>query len=558
MLPLLMATNAYAQRAPDAGSLLNQQRRGDMAPGSTTPRGEEVLDLPMPDSAAEGTGVQVTVRAIRFGGDRDLASAEKLALLVEPVIGRTLDHAGFQKLADNITRYLRGRGYAVASAYLPRQDVTAGNIEIAILAGRLDDGPDAITVEGHTRLRRNRITGPIASAVRSGRPLRAADLERGLLIVNDLPGMAVRSTLAPGSRPGTTRLIVHAKQDALLSSDLTTDNYGNASTGMIRAGAGLRLVDPLGVGDQVVMGVSLASGSTLLNAGYAVPIGTSPIRLQVAASYLEYDVRQPALRVLALDGSARSNNIGINAPLLRSRGSNLSLALGYERLALEDRALGTIISNRRLDNLSVALSGNRIDAIGGGGLNEAALTLTFGRVDLDRDAQQRLIDQLTARTAGNYAKLSGRVSRLQTLDGNRRWTFLAGVSGQAAGRNLDSSARFLLGGPGGVRAYGVGQGIGDEGVLTTLELRRAIEWGNVQLQGLAFLDGGRIWTNARPWRTGSNTTAFHATGFGLDLRGPNWAIRTAIARRIGRPDVTASGIEPIPDWRGWLQTVVRF
>jgi hemolysin activation/secretion protein len=51
------------------------------------------------------------------------------------------------------------------------------------------------------------------------------------------------------------------------------------------------------------------------------------------------------------------------------------------------------------------------------------------------------------------------------------FTLYASFSGQRASKNLDSSEEFFLGGPNGVRAYPQGEGAGDEGWLSRLELR---------------------------------------------------------------------------------------
>ena len=98
-------------------------------PGSTQP--PSVFELPSGTNASPaGSGLQVQLKAIRFSGDTELAEAENLQALIKPVLGKTLDHAGIQQLVDSLTRYLRGRGYVLARAYLPRQDLTEGELEI--------------------------------------------------------------------------------------------------------------------------------------------------------------------------------------------------------------------------------------------------------------------------------------------------------------------------------------------------------------------------------------------------------------------------------------------
>ena len=102
----------FAQSLPDAGQLLNEHQQSQpSAPQSTEP--PPAFELPT-DAVREGqSGLRVTLRSIRFSGDTELAEAEDLQRLVNPMVGKTLDHAGLQQLTDSLTRYLRGRGYVL-------------------------------------------------------------------------------------------------------------------------------------------------------------------------------------------------------------------------------------------------------------------------------------------------------------------------------------------------------------------------------------------------------------------------------------------------------------
>ncbi|MDP1026490.1 ShlB/FhaC/HecB family hemolysin secretion/activation protein [Sphingomonas sp. KR1UV-12] len=560
---LFAAASAAAQSVPNAGSLLNEQRSTATTP-RPVPEAAPVIAVPETRTAVPAGEVSVTIRAITFSGDTALADSEALVERTREAIGRTLDHPGLQALADGVTRYLRARGYALAYAYLPRQDVTEGSVTIAIVGGRLA-GADAVTVVGRTRIDQHRLTAPIVRATRRDAPLRTAELERAMLLVNDLPGITARATLEPGSRTGTSRLVLQAEEAPLIGSELSIDNYGSPSTGMLRTGAGLRLNDPLRIGDEAALGARFTSGSTLVNGLYALPLSASGLRLTLGGNYLDYRVDQPRFRSLSLAGSATAASAQLGYPVVRSRAGNLYATAGYEHLALKDRARGIGISNRRIDAVTLGLTGDGFDSFGRGGLSEAAVTLTVGGADLSRNRDQLLVDRLTARVDGTYLKATGRLSRTQTLDAADRWTLFAGLSGQMANRNLDSSQKFLSGGPSGVRAYSVGEGIGDEGVLGTLELRRLIPAPPLKatLQLLAFVDGARLWLNDQPWQGAArdNDRGLYAAGIGLNAAGEHWSIHTAVARRIGgdvRQDTLLVGPTDTSDWRGWFQAAVRF
>jgi len=566
---LLIALPTVAQVAPDAGRLLNEYQQAVPAtPGSTRP--PAILDLPSTTRAPSSSGLRVTLKGIRFSGDTVLADAEDLPRLVQPVVGQTLDHAGLQDLADMLTRYLRGRGYVVARAYLPRQDLTEGVLDIGIAGGRLESGAERIQIKGSTRSSSTRLNAIVASALPEGQVLRAADLERALLLLSDQPGVKARSALERGTQPGTSRLLIDTQATPLVSGEVSVDNYGNRSTGVTRANAQIRANDPLGIGDLLTLVINTSSGADLVGADYSVPLTASGARLHAGASALRYDVDQERFRELDLNGRARTFTLGVSYPLIRSRMQNLWLSADYQHKELQDRGLGQNLRDRQLDNLIVALSGNRFDALAGGGLTEASLALTLGRLDLDGNAADAAVDRAGAKSAGQFTKANVQLSRLQNLGDGSPWALYSGLSAQWASHNLDSAESFLLGGPAGIRAYPVGEASGDAGWLATLELRRMIELGvpGLKLQGLGFLDSGRIWLHEDPWAdsintlSGRNSYALHAFGLGSNLWFEGWSLRTALARTLGdNPGRTPQDRDSdgrASDWRGWVQAGYAF
>ena len=67
----------------------------------------------------------------------DAIQQDVLAALVESYCGREVDFNELQQAVNKLTAYLRGQGYAVATAFLPQQEITDGIIEVKIVLGRL-------------------------------------------------------------------------------------------------------------------------------------------------------------------------------------------------------------------------------------------------------------------------------------------------------------------------------------------------------------------------------------------------------------------------------------
>ncbi|HEX8661512.1 MAG TPA: ShlB/FhaC/HecB family hemolysin secretion/activation protein, partial [Brevundimonas sp.] len=207
--------------------------------------------------------------------------------------------------------------------------------------------------------------------------------------------------------------------------------------------------------------------------------------------------------------------------------------------------------------LTLGLSGDSRDGLGGGGRNSFSAGWAFGDLHLKSPAD-RAADALTARTEGGFSKLQISAARLQTVSGPL--SLYAAVRGQLAFGNLDSSEKTELGGAYGVRAYPEGEAYGDEGYLATLEARLMLNrWtgrlpGELQLFG--FADFGQVKFADDPWFAGSNSASRSGIGAGLSWAAPGGAlVRLSYARKLGDA-VATSG--PDKDGRFWFQTSKLF
>ena len=119
------------------------------------------------------------------------------------------------------------------------------------------------------------------------------------------------------------------------------------------------------------------------------------------------------------------------------------------------------------------------------------------------------------------------------------------MQGQYASKNLDSSQKFVLGGPNAVRAYDQGVGVGDEGLLGTAELRYSLpayRW-LTHPQVFAFFDGGSVRVNTDRFLPTQNHIELYGAGVGVNVDiAYGFALRGSVAwqrrfrlrrRRIG-------------------------
>jgi hemolysin activation/secretion protein len=183
------------------------------------------------------------------------------------------------------------------------------------------------------------------------------------------------------------------------------------------------------------------------------------------------------------------------------------------------------------------------------------LSWTSGQIKLlDANA---LASDSQAHTNGSFNKINLDLARLQALPvGANTLRLLGRLSAQYAGKNLDSSEDFGLGGANGVRAYPSGEGYGDEGWLIQMELRYSVG----AYAPYAFYDAGNIRTNAKPWEgSGVNQRTLAGTGLGLRYQRGNWSADAALSWRQegGKPQAdTVDQREKGP--QAWLSLGWRY
>ena len=533
---------ALAQSIPDAGQILQQQQRAQprlperlAAPERAAP----VAPLPEPI----GVGVQVTVQRVRFSGGEGMLGEAELQSQARELLGRTADMAQLQQFVGGITMLLKQRGWTLARAYLPPQDLTEGTLHVVIQRGRLegDRSGSGFDIKGENlRLDTARIRATVARAIFADDSdlFDNLRLERGLLLLNELPGISARSTLEKGAEPDTTRLGLQVSEGPRYSGSLQADNQGSRYTGPDRVTLQAYANNPTRVGDKLSLTATMTPLLRLASLGYATPLGNEGLSANLGLTLLGYRLGEE-LTANQSEGVADTLSLNLSYALERSRNRNLRLQVSAEHKILRDEALGSVVKDRRIDSVGLNVNADHLDSLAGGGMLNGWFTYTRGHADYSRVAAD-VTGDLAAQSAGNFSKYQFGLVRLQTL--TERWSMMGSLTGQRANGNLASSEKFQLGGPSGVRAYPSGEGSGDEGDLVTLELRYdfAGQSDGRQLQLVGFVDSGQITLNKNPWpgsagnASGSNRYHLKGAGAGLSYApSDRYNLRVLWSRAIG-------------------------
>ena len=554
---------AWAQSPPNAGTLLQEQQKTQ--PNELQRKAPTQLQEEERPPLKE-TGVTFEIKGFHFTGNDGLIGEAELTDIVKDAIGEKMGLSGLKMLADRITRYLHTKGWFLARAYIPQQEIKDGSVEIAILAGRMEG---AVEIRGKDlRINQDRLQKMAAAAVSEGEAIGARGMERALLLMNDLPGIQARSTLLPGKAPGTVGLAVDASEGPLVDGMIWGDNFGSRFTGATRGSGMLRINDPFHYGDQFQLNTTDNQNYKYGQAGYSFPLWYSGLRAGLSYSEMRYQIDR-SLNPLDLEGGARVFGMTLNYPLKRSRTSNLWAGLEYDWKDLWDTAGNTKIDDKKINVGKVSLYGDMLDTFLGGGYTTSSIALTGGRLDRSGVADDLATDARTAETDGTYGKLAYGASRLQNL--YEHLSLFLTVNGQVAFKNMDSSEQFILGGPYGVRAYPVSEASGDSGGTMTTEIRYDFPeipyLGVPQLTG--FYDLGWINLHESPWANSGtpigdkNSYTLSGAGIGLNLlKAGLYAVRASWAAKIGdNPGRSLAGndVDGRDDAsRFWIQVLIRF
>ena len=541
------AESASAQQVPDAGQQIQQIPQPPMV---EKPAPDMLIDKPVIPVEADIAGPKVSVNSLRVSGGT-LFSEEQLIAATDFRPGSELNLSDLRNLAARITRYYNDRGYFLAQAYLPAQDIQGGVVTISVIEGRYG----AINLRNQSRLKDNVAHGVLAG-LDSGDIVESAPLERRLLLLSDIPGVGVRSTLAPGSAVGTSDLIVDIVPGRSVTGSIEADNAGNRYTGPYRLGGSVYFNNLTGNGDVASVRV-LASNLGLLygRASYQTLLGNASVG--VAYARVNYELGRE-FKSLDADGSADIFSLFGSYPLIRSRNTNLYALGAVEARYLEDRiGITSTITNRNIHSATAGFRGNQRDAIGPGGWSTFSVAATWGKLDIETP-EARAVDSASSRRNGQYGKLQFSAAHLQQLVGPL--SLYGAIRGQVASKNLDSSEQMALGGAYAVRAYPEGEAYGDQGYVANMEARLLLPDfsdsmpGSIQLVG--FVDIGAVTLAKDPWYPGTNSAHRKGYGAGLIWSKPNdFLITASYARKLGDQEATSA---PDRSGRFWLQFVKLF
>ncbi len=525
-LVILPAFSSQAEAAPPtSGSVLQQIAP---PPAALAPPGA-VLSLPPVSAQPSQSNVMIPVGRLIINGNYLLPSDE-LHHLVAPAEGRQLTLAQLQAYVDLITQYYHAHGYPIAYAYLPAQTIHNGIINIAVIEPKYDQ----VTVTGNSRFAAGEALR--TAGVHTGEPVAAAPLDRGLLLLDQTPGVVVKGTLIPGAAPGTSTLQIERQDLPLVTANISEDNYGNRYTGDDLTNATITANDPFGYGSSISVNGITSQTAGLKAGGFNVvsPNIWNGLRAGIYESSTFYRLGG-SFKNLRQVGRETQFGGDLTDPVILQPGAELDVrfdTLG-DWLAQSTRSTGTDAQQQiTIERLTVA--GVLQDGFGGGGVTSGSIALSHGTLAITPGAAKAL-DAAGPNARGGFTTGQLLLARTQALPAG--FTLTGNFNGQISSKNLDSSQQLYLGGPYGVMSYQVGDGGGDEGYLLTGRLSHALPLGMLPgaLTASLLAQTGTVRVNHTLYKgfTGSNQITESGIGVGFDYNWRIFGVSLAYAHQLG-------------------------
>ncbi len=456
----------------------------------------EVRESPI--SAAPAGAEKITFKLDRLNIEGVSAYPEdELGNIFADKIGQTITLADLYAIAAELTRKYRNDGYILTQVVVPPQTIDGGTARLRVVEGyisQVDVRGEGDHIDDAVLLARGYST--LVSADSSA--LNVRQLERTLLMINDIPGVSARGILSPSeTTPGAADLLVIVERDTF-EGQVSLDNYGSRFLGPVQFGLAVVENGLLGINERISGQFVYAPDEDMsdellyLGAAYDMPVGTYGTMLNVAANMSNTEPGY-TLEQFDADGLSHFISVGFSHPFVRTRNFNVT-----GRASIDWRNVDTDnnIEADRKDHIRAARIGTRVEFI------DTLMNVAYNVFDVELGHGLDILnstddsDTRVSRPGADwdFFKMEAEYQRLQRV--TSKFNVLFAVKGQMADEALWSSEEFGLGGVNYGRGYDPSEVVGDDGIAGKIELQwnqpaKLAVLENYQLFG--FYDAGVVW-----------------------------------------------------------------
>jgi hemolysin activation/secretion protein len=431
------------------------------------------------------------------------------------LVGQEVTVAQLFTAANAIEMRYRNAGYITSRVVVPAQTIEDGHFHVRVIEGFVSD----IVYPTNLGPAMNAVR-KLAEPLRGVTPISVAEIERRLLLADDLPGLTVRGNLeASPTEVGGSVVVLEVERKAYDAS-ATFDNRNTPYTGE-RELSTQASWNSFGSNADMLSLSAKSSDPTYrgwsIGGSYQGTFGSEGLTWGFASSLSR---SEPGLELDALDIRSRvvSEIMTVTYPVIRSRLQNLRLV---SELEYRDISTDAGVERFNRDDLRILRAGVSYDISDTWkGITAVRATLHHG-LDVMNATDQGA--ELASRERGrsDFTKATFDITRVQGLTDSL--SLLATATTQFSAHSLLASEEIALGGPNFGRAYDEGEVSSDNGWAGLLELRYSPNLPDYFPNGIqfyTFVDAGTVWSKADDAGLAQNSVASVGGGVRLNLH-PN-------------------------------------
>jgi len=539
LLTIMSASTANAQLNQQTGiadpGRLDRELGEELIIPQVSPR-VSVKEMALIKAPAGSENIKFNFGGLRLEGVQTYPKSELLALY-ENMIGTEITLADLYAIANRMTLKYRNDGYVLTQVVVPPQTIDGGVARLQVVEGFIDN----VIIQGDDlSAHESDLIQSYARRISTSGAMNVADMERQLLLINDLPGVDARSIISPSANTaGAADILVIVERDTF-EALVGINNHGSRFLGRGQANGIAQFNSVFGFNDQITAqavvapdaGIELAFGSL----GYKMPIGTQGTTLALIGSITDTDPGF-TLDQFEVEGISKSVTLRAEHPFIRTRNTNLFGRLQFDMRNVDSKNNIELTRKDRIRAIRAGLQAEFLDRLLGVAVNSFDFQLSQG-VDLFGASGEG--DENLTRAAGDptFFKANVQVQRLQRI--TNRVNILFSGRGQLANKPLLSSEEFGGGGFGSVRGYDPSEVVGDDGIAGSIE----VQWtpptvgNNVEL--FTFLDSARVWDQDATTSAGKRDSVT-STGIGVRVDLPMQIDAEFVAAQPLHRDVQTTG-----------------
>ena len=463
----------------------------------------------------------------------DSINTEELKQEINSFLNKEVNFTDLQEITSVLTKLYRDKGYFVARAYLPKQNLqeNKGVLKLVIIEGNHGE----FKVSNKSLVKDSILQDVMGDIKKETNVVETNTLERAMLIINETPGAIItKAEIKPGKEVGTSDFGLEIEETKRLNGYAVIDNYGSKYVGRNRLMSNIDINSPMKIGDKISLFGLVSNGTDLKNykISYNFPLMPNGLRGETSYSNTDYNLVKLGDGILDEEyyGDSETIEAKILYPIIKSRFETLDFTFTYT----DKNISSTTDEKDEKDINSVGLgflhSKNQI-IIGNSSKTVIEGIFTVGELNDNNEMN------------GSYQKINLNTSIDMNL--TQIYSMASSLKLQKAfkNKNLDGSEDMSIGGANGVKLFPDAELSAEQGVLFNIEtFAKLPNISNLNHKIGVFYDIGTTTMSDKSIDEEFQSRTLQDVGVGYYTNYKNAFTKLQVARVVGGQDIETESV----------------